>query len=343
MLNDITIDEYYNSHQDIPIIDVRSPGEFQKGHIPHAVNVPLFSDDERATVGTCYVQESREKAIELAYTYVNPKLNYFLEAGREVSGTGPVAVHCWRGGMRSHAFAEHLSVNSFNDVYLIKGGYKAFRNYVLNYFEQAFHLRIIGGFTGSGKTNVLQVLQQRGEQVIDLEALAHHKGSAFGSIGEKEQPTVEHFENCLFEAFRKLDVSKAIWIEDESINIGRAKLPMVLFKQIREQKVFFLEVPIEERINYLVNEYSQFGNELLAEGIDKIAKRLGGQHVKSAHNYLSEGNYFEVARTVLQYYDKAYSRGVSERDQKNVQYISVKNTEPEANADSLLKQINSNE
>ncbi len=343
MLKEITIAEYYSQFPALPVIDVRSPGEYAKGHIPHAVNIALFSNEERADIGTTYKQVSQKKAIELGYTYVTPKLKYFIDASREVSGTGPIVVHCWRGGMRSHAFAEHLSSNGFNEVFVIKGGYKAFRNHVLSYFEQPFHLRIIGGYTGSGKTEVLKVLHQRGEQVIDLEGIAHHKGSAFGAIGEKEQPSVEHFENCLFTAFNQLNIKEYIWVEDESINIGHAKLPMSLFKQIRQQKVYFIKVPVEDRISFLVEEYTRYGNEVLANAINKIAKRLGGQNVKAALQYLKEGNYHEVARTVLYYYDKAYKRGVNDRNPDNVIYLPMPDADPEENADLLLKHVESHE
>lgn len=343
MLKEITISEYFNQYKTLPVIDVRSPGEYKRGHMPQATNIALFSNDERAAIGTTYKQVSQKKAVELGYTYVTPKLKYFLQASKEVSGTGPLVIHCWRGGMRSHAFAEHLSSNGFEKVLIIKGGYKAYRNYVLSYFEQPFRLRIIGGFTGSGKTAVLKALQEKGEQIIDLEGLAHHKGSAFGAIGEKEQPSVEHFENCLFTAFNKLDIRNPIWIEDESINIGHAKLPMALFKQLRQQKVFFIKVPIEERINFLVDEYTRFGNEVLAKGIQNIAKRLGGQNVKAALKYLEEENYHEVARTVLYYYDKAYTRGINDRPSDKVSYISMNDTNPGNNANSLLKHLNSHE
>lgn len=343
MVREISINEYFASDILMPVIDVRSPGEFQKGHIPGAVNIALFSNKERADVGTVYVQQSREEAIELGYTYVNPKLDYFIEASRKVSGQGPVVVHCWRGGMRSQAFAKHLSENGFDYVYLIKGGYKAFRNFVLRYFEQPFSLNVLGGFTGSGKTYVLKELQERGVQVIDLEGLAHHKGSAFGAIGERDQPSVEHFENCLFSAFNQLDVKKPIWIEDESISIGRVKLPMALFKQIREQNVCFMKISREERARLLVKEYAQYGNELLSEAIHKIAKRLGGQNVKAALNFLSENNYYEVAMITLHYYDKTYITGVNNRNPQKVFTISLSGTDPVKNADLIIKLFNENE
>jgi len=205
MLQEITIAEYYASYSHLPLIDVRSPGEYEKGHILQARNIALFSNDERAAVGTTYVQVSREKAIELGYKYVTPKLQDFIDESTALAPNYEIVVHCWRGGMRSKAFAQHLHDNGFKKVYVIKGGYKAYRNYILKFFAQPFKLYILGGYTGSGKTHILHEIEKNGEQVIDLEFLAHHKGSAFGAINEPQQPTVEHFENQLFECLRCFD------------------------------------------------------------------------------------------------------------------------------------------
>jgi tRNA 2-selenouridine synthase len=337
MVEELSISDYFSLKQASAVIDVRSPGEFAKGNIPGAVNIPLFSNTERAEVGTVYVQQSKEKAIELGYRIVNPKLEWFLEESRKASGRKPIVVYCWRGGMRSHAFAEHLHNNGFNDVSLIVGGYKAFRNHVLDFFEQPFNLRILGGFTGSGKTYILKALKALGEQVIDLEGLAHHKGSAFGAIGEKVQPSVEQFEADLFSEMRRLDLTSPIWIEDESINIGKAKIPNHLYRQIRAQQVYFIDLPKEKRAKHLSLEYSTFGNGLLKDAIHAISKKLGGQNAKLAIELLEENNYDEVALLVLNYYDKAYLRGVNSRPQENVCKISLSNVNHQKNAEVLLK------
>ncbi len=337
MVQLITIATYYESFSQLPLIDVRSPGEYAKGHVPGATNIPLFSNEERAAVGTCYVQESREQAIALGYTYVNPKLNAFITDSRKVAGDGPVVVHCWRGGMRSKSFAEHLAANGFQEVYLIEGGYKAFRRHVLAYFEQPLPLKVLGGYTGSGKTKVLQVLQEKGEQVVDLEAIAHHKGSAFGSIGEQAQPTVEHFENKLFEAFHALHPVKDIWVEDESMNIGHAKMPKSLYLQIRSAVLYFMDVPLDGRLQLLVGDYAQYGNAVLEEALLKIKKRLGGKNLQDALHYLKEDNYAEVARIALQYYDKAYKTGMGARKAEKVVRIAVPGADAEENARIILE------
>ena len=336
MIERITIEAYINKYHNISIIDVRSPGEFKQGHIPQAINIPLFSNEERAEVGTVYKKKSKEKAIELGYTFVNPKLNYFIDESLKVATDKVIAIHCWRGGMRSQSFAEHLHENGFEKVYVIEKGYKAFRHLVLSFFEQKFKLKILGGYTGSGKTDVLEVLIQKGEQVIDLEGLAHHKGSAFGAIGEKEQPTTEYFENILFTEMVGLNINKTIWLEDESLNIGKVVIPRSLFLQMREQQVYFIDIPVIERAKYLVRTYGLFEKEKLEESIVKITKRLGYDKAQMALNALNSGNLQTVAEITLKYYDKAYLGGLEKRDQSTVTKIPLKTVDEEVSAKALL-------
>ena len=336
MLHEISIQEYYKKAPLIPLIDVRSPGEFQQGHIVGAVNIPLFSDEERAAVGTIYKKKTKEKAIELGYQYVTPKLQSFLDESAKVAKGRAIAVHCWRGGMRSHSFAEHLHNNGFEEVYIIEGGYKAFRNYVLDFFEQKINLHILGGYTGSGKTFILDELKKMGQQVVNLEGLAHHKGSAFGSLGETAQPSSQHFENELFDYWRHLDTEQPVWLEDESARIGCVQLPKALYAQMRSNKLYFIDIPKEQRAQLLVEEYAGFNPIHLANSINGIAKRLGGQNVTAALEALAEHNYYKVAIITLQYYDKAYLTGVSKRDPQMVQRIPLSTINHAENAKQLL-------
>ncbi|MBU1099233.1 MAG: tRNA 2-selenouridine(34) synthase MnmH [Bacteroidetes bacterium] len=330
MISEINIEEALTS--DLSVIDVRSPAEFEHGHIPGAASIPLFSNEERAHVGTVYKQQSKEAATELGYEYVIPKLESFIADSFKVSPTGKVVVHCWRGGMRSRSFAQHLSENGFTDVKLIIGGYKAYRNYVLDTLATPVQLKVLGGYTGSGKTHILNELKKLGKQVIDLEGLANHKGSAFGGIGQLEQPTIEQFENNLHEELSKLDLSKPIWVEDESHNIGRANIPMQFFEQMRSAKLLFIDIPTEERAKHLVTEYANCNSQELAESIQRIAKRLGGLSVKNAIEELENKNFFEVAKISLHYYDKSYLKGMSKRKTEDVIRIPLPSTNHYENA-----------
>ena len=339
MLHEISIQEYYTKAPLLPLVDVRSPGEFQQGHIVGAVNIPLFSDEERAAVGTVYKQKTKEKAVALGYEYVTPKLNSFLEQSGTIAKGGPIAVHCWRGGMRSHSFAKHLHDNGFEEVYVIEGGYKAFRNYVLDFLSQDIKLRVLGGYTGSGKTFILDELKQLGEQVVDLEGMAHHKGSAFGSLGETSQPSSQHCENQIFDYWRHLDMDRPVWVEDESSRIGCVQIPKALFAQMRTNQLYFIDISKQERARFLVEEYAGFDNNHLAKSINGIAKRLGGQNVTAALEALEAEDYFRVAMITLQYYDKAYLNGVANRDPEMVQRIPLSTVNHTENAKQLLELV----
>jgi tRNA 2-selenouridine synthase len=340
MIEEIDIADFLQTNT--PLIDVRSPDEYQKGHIPGAVNIPLFSDAERAHIGTVYVQQSPEKAIALGYKYVHPKLPDFILQSREVAPDGDVAVHCWRGGMRSHSFALHLHDHGLTKVSVITGGYKAFRKHALHMFDEPYELRIVGGYTGSGKTQVLQELSRMGAQVVALEELARHKGSAFGDTNQP-QPTVEQFENDLFDKWRKLNPKQPVWLEDESHNIGGVTIPMGLFQQMRASTVYFLDVSKEERALHLVEEYAGASVEYLAGSICRISKRLGGQNTALALKCLNERKFYEVALLILTYYDKSYLKGMRFHEPEKVFVVKGYDTSPSLNAKAIIKQYEQHE
>ncbi|MDA7628762.1 tRNA 2-selenouridine(34) synthase MnmH [Verrucomicrobia bacterium] len=340
MLETITIGQYLKHHLSLPLVDVRSPAEYKKGHIPNAVNVPIFSDEERAVVGTAYKQESKERAIEIGMEYVQPKLRHFIDETLRVASKQTVVVHCWRGGMRSRSFAQHLVENGFAQVYVIESGYKAFRKHVLHAFEEDAQLIILGGYTGSAKTDILkQIDRDLGHQVIDLERLANHRGSAFGGIGQAPQPTVEQFENNVFWEWKDLDFTREIWVEDESRAIGTAMIPEALFKKMRSQRMYFLDIPRDERARHLVKGYGKSHTEKLQESIMRISSRLGGLNTDLALKHLARGEMFEVARIALIYYDKYYARGVAKRDPEMVTSIPLKTTESDQNVRQIIQAI----
>lgn len=339
MIQIITINFYFQNLGHIPIIDVRSPGEFAKGHIPHAKNIELFTDEERAIVGTAYKNESKERAIKLGYDFVNPKLIDFITKSIDIAPEKEVVVHCWRGGMRSRAFANHLTENGFKKVYLIENGYKSFRNYVLAFFQQPFNLKILGGYTGTGKTEILHFLEKKGQQVVDLEGLASHRGSAFGGIDLPPQPTTEQFENNLFSALRSLDSNLPIWIEDESNTIGKVTIPNTFYLKMRAMPVFFLNIPFQERKKHLVDTYANLNQGKLADAIGRITKRLGYDKAKFAVDALEKKEYYKVVEIILFYYDKYYLMGLQMRQESAILKFEIASINHEKTADFLINLI----
>jgi len=335
MATKLDISEFIDASRNQPVIDVRTPSEFDQGHIPGAYNLPLFSDDERAEIGTLYKQESRDTSVKRGLEIIGPKMRSFVERAEEIVPDHNVLVHCWRGGMRSESMAWLLNFSGFS-AQTLSGGYKAFRNFVLDTFKQEWPVIILGGMTGSGKTEVLHHMEEMGEQVIDLEGLANHKGSAFGALGEDPQPSNEHFENELAMQLNSMDKQKPIWLEDESHYIGKDLIPNDLFDQMRSASVIEMQVPVNERVKHLVNVYSDYPMEGLAHSISKIDRRLGGLRTKQALEALQENDFKTVAHLALAYYDKAYTYGLSQRDPETVYSLKLNSIDHKDNARKII-------
>lgn len=362
----VSITEFLDLAQKHPVLDVRSPGEYAHAHIPGAHSLPLFTDEERKVVGTAYKQQSKQVAVKIGLKYFGVKMVEMVETVEKlikelrpptkdnISTTHEfqsptVLVHCWRGGMRSAGVAWLLDLYGFK-VYTLAGGYKGYRNWVLEQFEKEYPIHIMGGYTGSGKTEVLKALDKRGYTVIDLEGIAHHKGSAFGAMGLPAQPSQEHFENTLAgELFRgqekslseeSMDFQKTIWLEDESQRIGAVNIPAVLFKQMRKKKVYFLEIPFESRLGYINLHYGKFAKAELVNAVIRIKKRLGGLETKTAMNFLLEDDTKEAFGILLQYYDKLYGKNL-ENNRENVDQIVTKIICEEVNDIANSEKINS--
>jgi tRNA 2-selenouridine synthase len=336
----ISVDFYFHNLKHVPVIDVRSPGEFENGHIPNAYNIELFSDRERAVVGTAYKKVSKERAFEIGYEFVKPKLEGFIRRSIEIAPEKEVVIHCWRGGMRSNAFADHLIDNGFEKVYVIEKGYKAFRNYVLHFFEYPLNLKILSGYTGSGKTEILHSLKKKGQQVIDLEGLANHRGSAFGGIDLPPQPTTEQFQNNLFSVVQGLNPERPIWVEDESKSIGKVVIPDLFFLKMSTMPVYFLDIPFQERTKHLVDTYANLSHDKLAEAISRITKRLGYDKAKFALDALEIKDYHKVVEITLFYYDKAYLGGLQKREESTISKLEIPTVNPSETADFLMSLIN---
>lgn len=295
------------------LIDVRSPAEYLHGHIPGALSFPLFSNEERSVIGTCYNQQGREAAMMLGLKYYGINMLQIVTSLKKETSDKQVFVHCWRGGMRSGVVSWMLDLFGYR-VTVLNKGYKAFRKAVLESFSMPKNILILGGKTGSAKTEVLHELQSQGESVIDLEALAHHKGSAFGGINESEALTQEQFENELFMQFRTVGSQKTIWLEDESQRIGSINLPNALWMQMRNARVMYLDIPFEKRLSYLVDSYGSFPVTALKEATLRIAKRLGGLETKNAVKFLEDGEIRSAFSIFLKYYDKYYTSATQKRD-----------------------------
>jgi len=339
MPNKISVSEFLEKGKHIPMVDVRTPSEYAQGHIPGAINIPLFTDDERVKVGIRYKQAGKEYAVQLGLEIVGPKLADYTKKAKQIAPKKEILVHCWRGGMRSGSMAWLFEISNLK-VHILEGGYKAYRAYIRERLGDAVPLKILGGYTGSGKTDILYEIMKQGEQMIDLEGLAHHKGSAFGTIGQQPQPTNEQFENDLAYEWLKLDINKTVWLEDESVTMGRCGIPAPLYSRMRDAEVVKVEVPKSVREQRLVREYVDGDTEQLFSALSRISKKLGGLKTKEAEKALHDGDYRKVAEITLEYYDKAYGYGLNKRDESKMTTIAVDDDNPLLTAKKILEKIN---
>ena len=320
-----------------PILDVRSPKEFVQGHIPGAVSYPLFSDEERAKVGTCYKQEGRDAAVELGFDLMGPKLGDRVQQAKAIAPDRVARVHCWRGGMRSGGVAWGLEMAGFQ-ISTLEGGYKSFRRWVQQEAGNPRCIIVLGGMTGTGKTHILHALGKLGEQVLDLEGLANHRGSSFGSLDLPPQPSTEHFENLISDRLSQLDPHRPVWIEAESRNVGTCRVPAELFQQMEAAPTVEVLRSLEERLEILVQVYGQTNRDELIEATERIRKRLGGQRTQTAVELIRQEKPREVCKIVLDYYDRTYRYDL-ERRNKVIPQIDIAGQSPAAAAALLIEKV----
>jgi len=268
-----------------PLIDVRSPGEYYKGHMPNSINIPLFDNDERSIIGTIYKKEGRKKAVIEGLKLFEKKIELLLDnlfmnidSYENISENNNkelfIRIYCSRGGMRSQSIAWLLEKFKLNLVTL-NGGYKIYRRWVLDSFSKKLNIVVIGGKTGTGKTRLLSLLEKYKYQTIDLEGFACHRGSTFGGLGMKEQPSNEQFENIIAEKLNTFNCSNNIFVEAESANIGKCKIPHELFNQMKNSRRIEIVRSESNRLDELIGTYSVFKKEELQESVLRIKKRLG--------------------------------------------------------------------
>ena len=298
-----------------PLIDVRSPSEYYKGHMPNSINIPLFDNDERSIIGTIYKKEGRKKAVIEGLKFFEKKMELLLDnlfMSIDSYKTIPnknneffIRIYCSRGGMRSQSIAWLLDKYKLNPITL-KGGYKIYRRWVLDSFSKKLNIVVIGGKTGTGKTRLLSLLEKYKYQTIDLEGFACHRGSTFGGLGMKEQPSNEQFENKIAEKLYSFKTINNIFVEAESANIGKCKIPHEFFNQMKKSRRIEIIRSESNRLEELIDTYSAFKKDELKDAVQRIKKRLGPQRTKIALESIDNEKWDLVCRSVLDYYDKCY-------------------------------------
>lgn len=299
---------------DNPIfVDMRSPVEYTVGHVPGAINIPLFTDEERAQVGTIYKQVSVEEAKHLGLTFASAKLPHIVGQIRDLnSSKRSVIVYCWRGGMRSKSVVNILEMMGIPAAQLL-GGYKAYRQYVLDSLKKIEVkplVVVVCGSTGTGKTTILKQLANHNIPIIDLERLANHRGSVFGQIGLGSSATAQNFDADLLKELERLNNQPYIVVECESKRIGNVYLPDCLFNAMKQGKKLLVFTDVETRVDRLIEEYLDTytdNTDAIASSIESLRKRLGNKKTDNLLEEFKQGQIREVVRTLLvDYYDPIY-------------------------------------
>lgn len=308
----MVIQAFLNRPMHTVVIDVRSEAEYAHAHIPGAINIPLLNDEQRRIVGTTYSKQGHEAAVVAGFELVGPEFASLYQAYRDAAGDHPVIFYCWRGGLRSRISATLYEWGGAKPA-VLTGGYKNYRRAVLNGFAEPKILVVLSGFTGTGKTEILSMLREKGHQVLDLEGLAHHRGSALGHLGMPAQESQEMFENRLFGEWQKFQSGLPVFVENESRKIGANVLPEGIWEQMQQARVLEISVPREQRLKRILKEYGGFDREQLRQCTEKVSKRLGGLNLKHALEALKTGDIAGWAGIMTDYYDRSYLFGRKER------------------------------
>lgn len=328
--------EFWQATRDQGAIDVRSPAEFRQGHISAAISLPLFDDQQRSEIGTLYKHQGRQAAVLRGLEMIGRNQSQLVKQVIDLANRNAVYIHCWRGGMRSASLAQIVQLTGVNP-HLLEGGYKAFRGWARRFFEFPWKLVVVSGLTGVGKTNLLHALERVGEQVLDLEGLANHRGSAFGAIGLPPQPTTEQFENLLFERLVRFDPERVVWLEDEASRVGKVVIPDPLYVQLRHAPAYFVQCSRQRRIETLVADYGKATASDLEEALTKIGKRMDGQKLKTAMAAIHQRDFHTVADLALEYYDKRYQVAVTKIPRKTMIHVDAESMSDHERAIHLIQ------
>ncbi len=312
MFREITPAELIRDFDNFLLVDIRSPSEYREFHIPGAVNIPLFDDEEKKFIGDVYRLKGQETAKEEGIKLVSPKLYHFYKRFKELEKKGKqIVIYCWRGGMRSVAMCSFLSGTGIK-VMRLEGGYRAFRRYILEDMKRIIKEKsfiVLTGKTGVGKTALLRDMEREGFPVVDLEKLAKDRGSAFGKVGMRENTTQKMFDADLYFTLRNIR-DTVIFIEDESRRIGNIHLPEDLYMSIVKGFRVELNTTLEERIRNIEVEYlKNVDISDIMEAVYKINKYLGKEGTEYVLNLIRDGKLRETIRFLIEnYYDRTYKR-----------------------------------
>lgn len=332
----ISLSDFLNLRKEIPLIDARSEEEFAQSHILGAVNLPILTNSERVVVGTLYKEKGPESATLKGFELVGPRFHQIQKDAIRQFSDRKVIVYCWRGGMRSQILSWLLEMVGF-EVLRLRGGYKTYRAFTFEEVRKSRKLIILGGKTGTGKTVLLHKLKENGEQILDLEGIANHKGSSFGGIGLPPQPTVEQFENQLAENLNALDPNIPTWVENESRKIGRLIIPDRLFEQMENCMLIDIQKSMDERIAHIAEDYGALPAEELIAAVKRIQKRLGGLRTQQAIEAIQEKNHESWISNLLIYYDKTYEFDLTRHETGKTQILDLTGKSIAEQVELLLK------
>ncbi|MCH6234647.1 tRNA 2-selenouridine(34) synthase MnmH [Cognataquiflexum rubidum] len=331
----IELEQFLELRGSIPILDARSEGEFEQGHIPGTTNVPILNNEERKIVGTIYKQQGNQEAIIKGFELVGPRFHAIIQDALRLFPDKKIMTYCWRGGMRSEIMSWLLSMAGF-EILRLKGGYKTYRTLTYETVRAKRDYIVLGGKTGVGKTVLLYELHKNRESVIDLEDLAKHKGSSFGGIGLPPQPSIEHFENLLAEELFKIPLSEKIWIENESQRIGKVNLADELYANILASPLIEITKSESERINHITQEYAYLPTEDLLESVKRLQKKLGGKRTAEALEDILQQRHDSWIANMLVYYDKTYGYELANNKRAQTFHLDLSNKGIEESLQQLL-------
>ena len=338
----------WNNKKFDTIIDVRSPLEFAEDHIVGAINCPVLSDLERQKVGTIYKKESSFKAKIIGSSLTAKNIAFHIENKfMEKKGSWQPLIYCWRGGQRSKAFSIVLSEVGWRTNQL-KGGYKEYRNQVINFLDNIgpkLKITLISGKTGSAKTKILKSIENEGGQILDLEGLANHKGSLLGKIPDLIQPSQKFFESLIFNKIQKLNLKDKIYIEAESSKIGNIHIPKSIWKKMINSPRIEISANVELRAKFLVSDYDYMCNNptLINPIIKGLKNRLSKELFDEWTNLIDRKKWFDLTKSFLEnHYDPSYSSNTIKNDRKVIKKITATSLNNSDIKDIAKKILNKN-